>query len=228
MLKFFDSFRQRLRDPLLTVLLLMVSFLLFVIGPMQAAGVVTGQYFGYFLGLVLLPAVFLYSRNLLVAAAISVAIALVVTAALLDVERSPRSELYLDSAAWLIAALALGFVVARAVFGPGRITYHRVVGAVLQQETGGRDARAVPALVEDNHTPEAAHHRQRRIPRQQAGARHRVEQHKCRSAGSGAGVHNVCAAAIGKLHDPAVWKATYWSRVGQLERRDWQRQPPGA
>lgn len=127
----FDRLHQRLRDPLLTVLTLMLSFLLFVIGPMQTAGVVTGQYFGYFFGLVLLPAVFLYSRNLLVAAPIAVAIALVVTAALLDIARSPRSDLYLDSAAWLIAGLTLGVEVARAVFGPGRITYHRVVGAVL-------------------------------------------------------------------------------------------------
>jgi hypothetical protein len=52
-------------------------------------------------------------------------------AALLDFERSSRTDLYLDSAAWLIAGLALSVVVARAVFGPGRITYHRVVGAVL-------------------------------------------------------------------------------------------------
>ena len=127
----FDRLHQRLSDPLLTVLALMLSFLLFVIGPMQAAGVVTGQYFGYFFGLVLLPAAFLYSRNLLVAAPIAVAIGLVVTAALLDIARSPRSELYLDSAAWLIAGLALSVVVARAVFRPGRITYHRIVGAVL-------------------------------------------------------------------------------------------------
>jgi hypothetical protein len=127
----FDRLRQRLSDPLLTVLTLMLSLLLFVIGPMQAAGVVTGQHFGYFFGLILLPAAFLYSRNLLVAAPIVVAIALVVTAALLDFERSPRTDLYLDSAAWLIAGLALSVVVARAVFGPGRITYHRVVGAVL-------------------------------------------------------------------------------------------------
>jgi Ion channel len=127
----FDRFRQRFSDPLLTVLTLMLSFLLFVLGPMQAAGVVTGQHFGYFFGLVLVPAAFLYSRNLLVAAPIGIAIALVVTGALLDFERSSRTDLYLDSTAWLIAGLALSVVVARAVFGPGRITYHRVVGAVL-------------------------------------------------------------------------------------------------
>ena len=133
----FDRFRQRLSDPLLTVLTLFLSFLLFALSPMQAAGIVTGQHFGYFFGLVLLPAAFLYSRNLLVAAPIAVAIALVVTAALLDFERSPRTDLYLDSTAWLIAGLTLSAVVARAVFGRGRITYHRVVGAVLLYLTIG-------------------------------------------------------------------------------------------
>ncbi len=127
----FDRLHQRFSDPLLTVLALMLSFLLFVIGPMQAAGVVTGQHFGYFFVLVLLPAVFLYSRNLLIAAAIVVAIALLAIAALLDFAGAPRADFYLDSSAWLIAGLALGIVVARAVFAPGQITYHRVVGAVL-------------------------------------------------------------------------------------------------
>ena len=79
----------------------------------------------------LLPAVSLYSQNLFVAGPIVLAIALVVAAAVLEFERSPRTDLYLDSAAWLIAGLALSVVVARAVFAPGRVTYHRVVGAVL-------------------------------------------------------------------------------------------------
>jgi hypothetical protein len=127
----FDRLHQRLSDPLLTLMTLLLSVLLFVIGPMQAAGAITGQHFGYLFGLVLLPAAFLYSRNLLVAAPIVVAIALVLAAALLEFQGSPRTDLYLDSTAWLISGLALSFVVARAVFGPGRITYHRVVGAVL-------------------------------------------------------------------------------------------------
>ena len=62
---------------------------------------------------------------------IAVATILIVATTLLDLERSPRLDLYLDSAAWLIAGLALIVVVARGVFAPGPITYHRVVGAVL-------------------------------------------------------------------------------------------------
>ena len=50
----------------------MLSFLLFVLGPMQAARLVTGQHFGYFFGLVLVPAAFLYSRNLFVVGPIAV------------------------------------------------------------------------------------------------------------------------------------------------------------
>ena len=35
------------------------------------------------------------------------------------------------AAAWLIIAVTLGFVVAQAVFKRGRVTYHRIMGAVL-------------------------------------------------------------------------------------------------
>ena len=127
----YQSLHERLSDPILTLLTVMLSFLLFVIGPMQAAGVISGHHFGYFFALVMLPAAFLYSRNLLAIGPIGIAIALIVAAALLDVDQTSRLDFYLDATAWLIAGVALTVVVARAVFGPGRVTYHRVVGAVL-------------------------------------------------------------------------------------------------
>ncbi len=40
-------------------------------------------------------------------------------------------DVYMDAVAWLIASLILAVVVARAVFAPGPINYHRVIGAVL-------------------------------------------------------------------------------------------------
>jgi hypothetical protein len=33
--------------------------------------------------------------------------------------------------AWLIIAVTLGIVVGNAAFGSGRVTYHRIVGAIL-------------------------------------------------------------------------------------------------
>lgn len=40
-------------------------------------------------------------------------------------------NLYILAGAWLVIAITLGIVVAQAVFRRGRITYHRIVGAVL-------------------------------------------------------------------------------------------------
>lgn len=40
-------------------------------------------------------------------------------------------NLHLLAAAWLIISITLGVIVARKVFAPGRVTYHRIVGAVL-------------------------------------------------------------------------------------------------
>src|SRR5262249_26113431 len=40
-------------------------------------------------------------------------------------------HLYLLALAWLMFTVAFGWVVARAVFGPGRVTAHRIVGAVF-------------------------------------------------------------------------------------------------
>ena len=40
-------------------------------------------------------------------------------------------DLHLLAGAWLIIAVTLGIVVARAVFGGGRISYHRIFGATL-------------------------------------------------------------------------------------------------
>lgn len=127
----FERLYQRLSDPILTLLTLMLSVLLFVIAPLQAAGVVTGNEFGYFFGLALVPAALLYWRDVFAVTPILLAVVLVVAAALLDWGRSSRIDTYLDSTAWLIAGLALSVVVARTVFGPGRVTYHRIIGAVL-------------------------------------------------------------------------------------------------
>jgi Ion channel len=46
-------------------------------------------------------------------------------------------DLYLDATAWIFLGLALSWVVARAVFAPGRITYHRIMGAILLYLTIG-------------------------------------------------------------------------------------------
>jgi hypothetical protein len=52
-------------------------------------------------------------------------------ATVLRLQHPSTLDLYLDASAWILLGLALSWVVARAVFAPGRITYHRIMGAIL-------------------------------------------------------------------------------------------------
>lgn len=121
----------RYHDPLLTALTIMLAILLFVVGPLQAAGVGAIHYFGIAFALVLLAAIFIVSASTVAVIAIMIAIALVVAATILRLRLPSVIDIYLDAAAWMTAGLTLCIVVARAVFAPGQVSYHRVVGAVL-------------------------------------------------------------------------------------------------
>jgi hypothetical protein len=127
----FRSLQERYSDPLLTALTIMLAILLFVVGPLQAAGVTEAHHFGIAFGLVLVAAVFIVSGSGIALAAILVAVALVILATVLRLSRPSAVDIYLDAASWLITGLTLGIVVARAVFAPGKVTFHRVIGAVL-------------------------------------------------------------------------------------------------
>jgi Ion channel len=116
---------------LLTALTIMLAVLLFVVAPMQAEGVVAAHYFGIAFGFVLLAAVFVVSGNPLAVAGVLVAIALIVAATVLRLRQPSVVDIYLESTSWLITGLTLTLVVARAVFAPGEVTLHRVIGAVL-------------------------------------------------------------------------------------------------
>jgi len=115
----------------LTALTIMLGVLLFVIGPMQAAGVVAAHHFGIAFGLVLIAAVFIVSESRIAVAAILTAVALIVVATVMRLRQPSTVDIYLDAIAWLITGLTLSFVVARAVFASGKVTFHRIIGAVL-------------------------------------------------------------------------------------------------
>lgn len=129
--KRFRELQERLSDPLLTALTIMLAILMFVIAPMQAAGVLAAHQFGIAFGLVLVAAVFIVSASRIAVTAILVGIALVVVATVLRLRQPTIIDVYLDASAWLITAVVLAVVIARAVFAAGQVTFHRVVGAIL-------------------------------------------------------------------------------------------------
>jgi hypothetical protein len=122
--------QRRWRDPLLTVLTVLLALLLSVIAPLQAAGAIRSDGIGFALVVVAAAALLVVSGSLVPVLWTLLAVALSVLAAVLRVAHSGLA-LYSDAAAWVILGLSTGWVVARAVFGPGRVTYHRIVGAIL-------------------------------------------------------------------------------------------------
>jgi ion channel len=120
-----------LSDPLLTALTIMLAVLLFVVGPLQAAGVTAAHYFGIAFGLVLIAAIFIISESWIAVAAILIAVALIVVATVMRLRQPSVFDIYTDAIAWLISGLTISIVVARAVFAPGQVTFHRIIGAVL-------------------------------------------------------------------------------------------------
>jgi hypothetical protein len=127
----FRKLQERYSDPLLTALTLMLAILLFVVAPLQAAGDVEAHHFGIAFAFVLLVAVFIVSTSVVAIGAMLLAIGLVICADVLRSQHPSDVDIYLDALAWMTLGIALGIVVARAVFASGRVTFHRVVGAVL-------------------------------------------------------------------------------------------------
>ncbi len=83
--------RYRLGDPLLTTLTVLLAIVLFLVAPMQAAGIVAAHHFGLVFGLVLVAAVFMLSESWAAVGAILVALALIVVATILRL-RQPSSS----------------------------------------------------------------------------------------------------------------------------------------
>ena len=127
----FHQLQERLQDPLLTALTIMLAILMFVIAPLQAMGLIAAPYFGIAFAPVLIATIFVVSRSPAAVAAILVAVAMIVVATLFRLRQPSPTDIYLDTGAWMIIGLTMGIVVTRAVFAPGRITFHRIIGAVL-------------------------------------------------------------------------------------------------
>jgi hypothetical protein len=64
-------------------------------------------------------------------AAMLVALAMIVAGAILRLRSPSILDLNLFAGSWLIVSVTMAVTVARAIFAPGRVTYHRVIGAVL-------------------------------------------------------------------------------------------------
>jgi len=83
------------------------------------------------LAIVLVVGVFIVSGSRIAVVAMLIALVMVTVGATLRLGSPSILDLNLFAGSWLIMAITLASVVARATFTGGRITYHRIMGAVL-------------------------------------------------------------------------------------------------
>jgi hypothetical protein len=124
--------RRKYSDWLLTLLTALLVLMIFVFAPLQARGFFAFQGFAIAGLLVVIGGVMIISANPIALALMCIAVVANVVVFVSRLSEPPWSyNLHLLAAAWLIIAIALGTIVAGAVFRRGRVTYHRIVGAVL-------------------------------------------------------------------------------------------------
>jgi hypothetical protein len=129
--KSFDALRERARDPLLTALTIMLAFFMFVLAPLHEAAARDTNVMGLLLALAVAGALLLLTGRAVSAALVVLGIVLAAAAAWLRLRHPSPVDLFLSASAWIIMGLALIWFVGEAVFAPGRITYHRIMGAIL-------------------------------------------------------------------------------------------------
>jgi hypothetical protein len=123
--------RRMKRDWLLTALTVVFTLMIFVAAPLQATGIFVFQTFVVTGLLAIIGGALVISGNPIAVGSMSIAFIANLVVFILRLYYPWPYNLHLLAAAWLVISVTLGIVVAQAVFGGGRITYHRIVGAIL-------------------------------------------------------------------------------------------------
>ena len=126
-----DDLQKEYSDRLLSVLTVLLLIMLFVVAPFHAAGIEMFEAFGAIVALVMVAGVFVISASPTATLVILAGFSLNVFVVISRLIRPSTYDLYLVAAAWFVIVCTLAIVVARTVFAQGRVSFHRIVGAVL-------------------------------------------------------------------------------------------------
>jgi hypothetical protein len=132
-----DRLHDAWRDRILTALTVLVMIHLFIYAPLESQALHI-QPVGAVFVVLLSVGLLILSRSLVPVVAIVAVVGLLAVAVVLRIRGGHVAlDVSLQATAWLLIALVIIWTVGRAVFGPGRITYHRIVGAILLYLTIG-------------------------------------------------------------------------------------------
>jgi hypothetical protein len=123
--------RNERSDWLLSALTGVLILLIFVFAPLQAIGISTFHLFVIGLLLAIIGSMVIISNSPTCLVLMSIALAANVAVFFLRLYYPIPFHLHILAGAWLIIAGTLAMVVTKAVFRQGRVTYHRIIGAIL-------------------------------------------------------------------------------------------------
>lgn len=125
------ALRQKYADRLVTLLTILLLLMIFVFTPLHAAGLNSIRVLEIFALLAIIGGALVISTSRLALTMMSIAFATIVIVIVYRLYWPTSFDLHIVAAAWLIITSTLGVVVAKTVFRTGRVTYHRIIGAVL-------------------------------------------------------------------------------------------------
>ncbi|MGD0023849.1 MAG: potassium channel family protein [Xanthobacteraceae bacterium] len=127
----FANWQERSREPGLTALLIIEGSLLFIATPLSGIGLLPAFVLPAMFALFVLATLVVTSRSHFAAGVVLIAVILSPVGAFVHAEHPSLLTEWLSAGGRLLAIGALSVVIAKAVFGPGRVTWHRVQGAIV-------------------------------------------------------------------------------------------------
>ena len=127
----FLRWQERSREPGLSALMFIEGTLIFAIIPLASVGLMPQFILATMFVLFVFATLVVTSRSRWAAGVVAIAVLLSPVGAFVHAEHPSVLTEWLSLIARLLALSALSVVIARAVFGPGRVTWHRVQGAIV-------------------------------------------------------------------------------------------------
>jgi voltage-gated potassium channel Kch len=122
---------ENIRNNALTAFLVLEALILFIAAPLSAHGIQAPLLVGGLLGAAVLLAVVTISRSAGARALTLAATIMAIAGAVMRVSVPSMLTVWLGHLAMIAALLGISTVIVQAVFAPGRITHHRIEGAVI-------------------------------------------------------------------------------------------------
>jgi hypothetical protein len=131
LLERYGGWQQRWRDPMLTGLLVLLALEVFFGLPLLRTPYLDARVFAIAWLLMMLTAVLVATRHWIAVAAILVSSVIALVANVTRINDPTTLTICVGSGSVLVFMVALIWVIWSAVFGPGRVTHHRIRGAVV-------------------------------------------------------------------------------------------------